>query len=108
MKLPTIHYFNVLREERESFYIYFSAPNCGVCQVLYPKLKAMMDIEFPKLKAFEVNTSIQPEIAAQLQLFTNPSLLVFFEGKEFLRRSRAIGLSEVKEALDRTYRLVYE
>lgn len=97
-----------LKGDRESFYIFFSAPSCGVCQVLSPKLKSLMNEQFPKLKAFAVDTSEQPEIAAQLGLFTNPSLLVYLEGNEFLRRSRVIGLSEVEEQLKRTYHLLFE
>lgn len=97
-----------LKEDRASFYIYFSAPNCGVCHVLAPKLKALMEEKFPKLEQFNVNNAIQPEIAAQLSLFTNPSLLVFLDGKEFLRRSRVIGLGEVEEELKRPYQLYFE
>lgn len=97
-----------LKEDRASFYIYFSAPNCEVCHVLAPKLKALMEEKFPKLEQFNVNNAIQPEIAAQLSLFTNPSLLVFLDGKEFLRRSRVIGLGEVEEELKRPYQLFFE
>ena len=67
-----------------------------------------MDERFPHLEAFEVNNAVQPEIAAQLRLFTNPSLLVFLDGKEFLRRSRVIGLGEVEEELNRPYQLFFE
>ncbi len=97
-----------LKEERASFYIYFSAPNCGVCKVLAPKLRSLMKVQFSRLEAFEVDNSIQPEIAAQLSLFTNPSLLVYLDGKEFLRRSRAIGLGEVEKELKRPYQLFFE
>ena len=97
-----------LKEERASFYIYFSAPNCGVCHVLAPKLKILMAEHFPRLDAYEVDNSIQPEIAAQYSLFTNPSLLVFLDGKEFLRRSRVIGLGEVEGELKRPYQLFFE
>jgi len=107
MKL-SLSTLEIVKEKRESFYIYFSSPSCGVCQVLFPKLKALLNKQYPKLKAFEVNTSEQPEIAAQLGIYTNPALLVFLDGKEFLRRSRAIGLHEVEEEIKRAYCLLFE
>lgn len=97
-----------LKEDRTSFYIYFSTPSCSVCKVLAPKLKSLMQEQFPKLQPFEVDNSNQPEIAAQLSLFTNPSLLVFLDGKELFRRSRVIGITEVIDLLKRPYQLLYE
>lgn len=98
----------ILKEKRESFYIYFSAPSCGVCQVLSPKISSVMQEEFPELKAFHIDTAEHPEIAAQLGLYTNPSLLVYLDGKEFLRRSRSIGVAQVEEDLKRTYNLLFK
>lgn len=100
--------FVKLKKERESFYIYFSAPSCGVCQVLEPKIREMMKDTFPKLKAFHIDSSEQPEIAAQLGFYTNPSLLVYLDGKEFLRRSRSIGITQVEEDIKRTYNLLFD
>lgn len=100
--------FEKLKEERESFYIYFSASSCGVCQVLEPKIRDMMQDNFPKLKAFYIDSSKQPEIGAQLGFYTNPSLLVYLDGKEFLRRSRSIGITQLEEDIKRTYDLLFE
>jgi thiol-disulfide isomerase/thioredoxin len=96
-----------LKDKQESFYIYFLAPNCGVCEVLQPKLEELFQNKFPKLKAFHVNTALQPDVAAQEGLYTNPSLLVFIDGQEVLRRSRTIGLGEVHEALNRYYKMFF-
>lgn len=98
----------ILKGKRESFYIYFSAPSCAVCEVLSPKISQMMQAKFPKLKAFYSDTSLQPEIAAQLGIYTNPALLVYLDGKEVLRKSRAFGLNEVEEEITRSYNLLFE
>jgi len=103
----TLEKLRQLKVARECFYIYFSAPGCGVCEVLHPKLKRLMQDEFPKLQAYTVNTSIQPEVAAQLGLYTNPSLLIFMDGEEVLRKSRAISLDEISQKLDRYYQLLF-
>ncbi|MFA8433667.1 MAG: thioredoxin family protein [Marinifilaceae bacterium] len=96
-----------IKEEQSSFYIYFSTPNCGVCTVLKPKLMEMLTKEYPQLKSYTVDTAKTPEIAAQLGIYTNPSLLVFLEGQEILKRSRSIGVEEVRLALQRPYSLAF-
>ena len=108
MKSMDLQKLHVLKEKRESFYIYFSAPGCGVCGALQPKLTAFMKEKFPKLKAYEINTSEQADVPAQLGLYTNPSLLVFLDGNEILRRSRAIGLDEVERSITRYYHMFFE
>ena len=107
MILADINELNKLKDKGESFYIYFSASNCGVCEVLQPKIKELFQKEFPRLKAFQVDTSKQPEIAAQEGLFTNPSLLVFMNGQEVLRRSRTIGIEEILDSLRRYYEMIF-
>jgi len=96
-----------LKNNQKSFFIYFSAPNCGVCEVLKPKIIEMFQQRFSKLEAYHVDTSIQPEIAAQLGLYTNPSLLVFMQGQEVLKRSRLIGVDEVENSLNRYYEMIF-
>ncbi|RUT73585.1 thioredoxin family protein [Ancylomarina longa] len=103
-----LEHLKQLQDNKQSFYIYFSAPACSVCEALQPKLIKLMKEEFPKLQAFPVNTSQTPEIAAQLGLYTNPSLLVFMEGNEVLRRSRVISLKEVTTQLERYYQLLFK
>ncbi len=95
-----------LKAEQQNFAIYFSAPNCGVCTVLKPKITLLFQQEFPKLNFYHINTAEQPETAAQLGLFTNPSLLVYLNGQEVLRRSRNINLNEVTAVLQRYYDLM--
>ncbi|WP_421918291.1 thioredoxin family protein [Marinifilum sp.] len=63
MKIEDRRELDRLKEANESFYIYFSAPSCGVCEVLKPKIDHMFDGKFPKLRAFHVNTSMQSDIA---------------------------------------------
>ncbi|MGQ1908488.1 thioredoxin family protein [Marinifilum sp. RC60d5] len=108
MKKLTLDLFQDLKDKQESFFIYFSAPNCGVCQILRPKIEEMFIKQFPKLIAYHVDTANQPELAAQSGLYTNPSLLVFMNGQEVLRRSRAIGVDEVESSLERYYNMLFD
>lgn len=108
MLIESLDFILRLKEEQKSFYIYFSAPNCGVCEALKPKIRGLMETTFPMLQAYEVDTQKHPEIASQLRLFTNPSLLVFFEGQEFLRNSRTISICELEKDLHRPYSMIFQ
>lgn len=83
--------------------LYFGAPSCNVCHVLEPKLRAAIREEFPDVVFKDVDTSACPDIAAGFEVFTVPTLLVFFEGKEVVRKSRHMGIGEVVEAIRRPY-----
>ncbi len=87
---------------------YFSHERCNVCKVLKPKIVELIEHEFPKIKIFYCDTVKTPEIAAQNSIFAVPTILVYFAGRESLRKSRNIGLDELKRELERHYKLIFE
>lgn len=107
MQIKSLKEIDELKAQQASFCIYFSSPNCGVCQVLKPKLMEMMNGLYPKIKAYQVDTALYPDVAAQLGFYTNPSFIVYLDGHEFLRRSRSISLKEIDESLARPYKLMF-
>ena len=107
MRILSLNEIDKLKEQEASFCIYFSSPNCGVCQVLKPKIMSLMKDEYPKIQTYQVDTAVYPEIAAQMGFYTNPSFIVYLNGQEFLRRSRSIGLQELNESLSRPYKLMF-
>lgn len=86
--------------------IYFTGTDCGVCQVLKPKLKAMLAKNFPEVKFSEVNIQNQPELAAQNMIFTIPVLLIQVDGREYAKFIRSFSLQEVKDKLQRVYSML--
>jgi len=87
---------------------YFSGPDCGVCRDLLPKLEVALAADYPKIPLIGVDASLYPAVAAQLQIFTVPTLLIFVDGKESIRRSRNFSPNEVVTALARPYALLLE
>jgi thioredoxin-like negative regulator of GroEL len=85
--------------------VYFESPGCGVCTVLRPQLEALIASDFPKLAWAVVDAARAPDAAAQRGLFTFPAVLVFFDGREYLRRVRNFSLGELARELERPYRL---
>ncbi|MEM0518143.1 thioredoxin family protein [Aequorivita flava] len=87
--------------------VYFAAPNCGVCEALRPKVEALFSEEFPAVKFLYIKIEESPEIAAIFSVFSAPTLLVFFEGKEFLRKVRLMGIQELRDKIERPYKMVF-
>jgi thioredoxin-like negative regulator of GroEL len=107
MQIQSLNEIGKMKEEGVSFFVYFSSPNCGVCQVLKPKLVSMLADKYPEIKACQVDTAIHPDIAAQLGFYTNPSFIIYLNGQEYIRRSRSISLQELDESLERPYKLMF-
>ena len=83
--------------------LYFSAPTCNVCHALKPKLLAAFDKELPLLQIISIDISETPEIASHFGVFSIPTLLVFLDGKEFLRKSRHMSVDQVVAEIKRPY-----
>lgn len=84
--------------------LYFSAEPCTVCHAMLPKLqKALLEMEDAEegqdYHLFVIESEKHPEICGQLLVFTVPTLLIFWEGREILRESRFIDLNQIKRIL---------
>ena len=98
---------NNLVENESAVAIYFSAPNCGVCHALRPKIAELFSEDFPAIKFIHVEIDKSPGISGELGVFSAPTLLVFFEGKEFLRKVRLMSIQELQEKIERPYKMLF-
>ncbi len=87
---------------------YFSSDSCNVCKVLRPKVAELLEEEFSLFSLYYVNIEQSPLLAGQFRIFSIPSLVVFFDGKEFFRKSRNISIAELAEEIRRPYSLLFE
>ena len=99
--------FLKLKNEEPALLAYFSTEICNVCKVLKPKVSELVQNEFPKIKLIYIKSDELPELAAQNQVFAAPTILVFFEGKEYIRKSRNIGISELQREIERPYSMFF-
>ena len=88
--------------------LYFSTTSCNVGEALEPKVKNLIKTEFPKINYFTVDLNFYPEIAAYYTAFVEPTILVFFDGKETIRKSRNISILELESSIARPYKLIFE
>jgi thioredoxin-like negative regulator of GroEL len=83
--------------------LYFSAPTCNVCHALKPKLLDAIESNFKTFEVISIDTSIDQEVAAHFNVFAIPTVLIFLDGKEFIRKSRHMSVSEVVNEIKRPY-----
>ena len=96
-----------LLSEQDAVMIYFSSESCSVCKVLKPKVKQMVDTSFPRLNMIYIDTEKSPVIAGQYRVFTIPTILIFFQGREQFRFSRNINMHELEKSISRPYGLIF-
>ena len=75
----------------------FWAAWCGPCQMLLPTIEELAD-EVKDAKICKVNVDEQPELAAQFNVMTIPTLVVIKDGNVI---SRSSGVASKQEILDR-------
>lgn len=92
--------FNAELNNDEIVLGYFSFPECSVCKVLIPKVKKLLQ-DYPKVKFLYVDIHEHPEISGQLLVFTVPTVIIFYRGKETRRFSRHFALQDLESALNR-------
>lgn len=79
------------------FLLYTMSPNCSVCHADFPKIKKIATTN--KLVSYKVDVSQIPLVMGQFNLFSSPTVILFFKGKEVHRQARIIDFEEL------TYRI---
>lgn len=87
---------------------YFATMSCAVGEALEPKVRDLIKKKFPQLVFHFVDMNLSPELCASQQVFVEPTILLFIDGKESLRKSRHINLAEFEKTLDRIYHLAFD
>lgn len=77
---------------------YIKAPDCGVCRVMLDKVTRMTD-KYPQLCAFYTDITEEPLIAGQFLVYSDPTVLLFMEGKEMYRSSQFIDLQILEQKI---------
>ncbi len=99
---------NEIIKTKPSVSIYFSGVGCGVCEVLQPKIKKALDENFPLIEQYYFDIEEYKKLAISFDVFVMPTLLIFIDGKEFIRKSRNMSVDELITNLKRPYKLFFE
>ncbi len=99
---------NQIIEKEAGVLVYFYNDHCAPCISLRPKVEQMANELFDKMKLIFINGLASPEIPAAYGVFSNPTLIIFFEGKEFRRESKYISVSQLADEIQRPYSILFE
>ena len=104
--MQTIENIHNIIKENIAVMVYFSAPTCNVCHALKPKLLEALEDNFKEFEVASVDISVEEDIAPHFGVFAIPTVLVFLDGKEFLRKSRHMSVGEVINEIKRPYEIM--
>ncbi|ODA39936.1 thioredoxin family protein [Desulfosporosinus sp. BG] len=96
--IQTYDHLKQLLAEEEQVILYFSSRDCNVCHAVLPKLMNLVNDHSIKVVKIDINEHV--EIAGQLLIFTVPTILIMYDGREVLRESRFIDLQKVERMLN--------
>lgn len=105
--LATIAQFTAFVQQNPAAAVYFSGPDCGVCQVLKPRIMDLLQRDYPRIAVALVDCAAAAALAAQQSVFAVPTLMVYFDGQELLRLARNFSPAQLGEALERPYALFF-
>lgn len=88
--------------------LYFSRITCSVGEALEPKIIKMLQDNYPKIPFYFIDMDKTPVISANYSVFIEPTIIILFEGKETIRKSRIISISDLSNSLKRIYKLAFE
>lgn len=106
-QLTSLDDFDTFTKQADACLVYFSHQDCSVCNVLKPKITKLCDQHFPLLQMAYADTVLYPEIAGQQGVFTVPVVLVYFEGKEYLRVARNFSIPEFQSQVEKYYHMIF-
>jgi len=104
--MQTIQNIEKTLKEKLAVMLYFSAPSCNVCHALKPKLLEAIDTNFKEFEIISIDVSIEQEIAAHFNVFAIPTVLIYLDGREFIRKSRHMSVDELVREIKRPYEIM--
>lgn len=104
--MQTIEEIENIIKENLAVMVYFSAPTCNVCHALKPKLLEAIETNFKEFEIVSVDVLVDQEVAAHFSVFAIPTVLIFLDGREFLRKSRHMSVDEVIREIKRPYEIM--
>ncbi|NOU47231.1 MAG: thioredoxin family protein [Bacteroidales bacterium] len=107
-KAITIQSLTGLMHHHQAVLLYFYSDQCAPCISLRPKVEELIVNDFPEMKLQMIDSQKFQKETANFGVFTFPTLIVFFEGKEFRRYSKYVSLMQLSDDISRPYSMLFE
>lgn len=63
--------------------------------------------KFPKMELLSIDASSSPALTAEAGVYAAPTILVFFEGREYLRESKYVSVDQLEGKISRYYDMIF-
>lgn len=103
--LTSIELANDFIKHYQLSFIYITSTDCGVCHALKPQIQKLM-MSYPAIQLATINAQEVQEVAGRFSVFTVPVLLLFVDGREYVREARIVHMDLLDEKISRIYDLV--
>ncbi len=107
-ELETLEQLQEHINNEEAAMVYFYSDKCAPCISLRPKVHSLVTEEFPKMKLAFINAEKHPNLTARFNIFANPTLIIFFDGREYKRESKYISIPQLAKEIERPYNMIFE
>lgn len=81
--------------------VYFSGELCNVCHALKPKIEGIIQQNFPNVIIVEIPTEKAPVLVGRFRMFSVPAIVLFVEGREYLREVRNISTIDLAQKINK-------
>lgn len=93
--------------DRKAVMIYFFNPGCVACNSLRPRVEEMTKRKFPGMDFIALDASRNPMLTAEAGVYSAPTILVFFDGREYIRESKYISVDQLEGKISRYYDMLF-
>ncbi len=107
-KIETPEQVNAIIKENPSIFLYLSHESCNVCKQLKPKIINLLETSFPEIDFLYIDIKKYPEIGGQFTVFAVPTIITYFDSKEFMRYGRNLGIEQLRADIERPYGLLFD
>lgn len=107
-EIDSIEIAEQMIHENVAVILYLYNDNCAPCISLRPKVIKLLEDNYPEVKLYFINAEKYPPIAAHFNSFTNPAIILFFDGKEHKRMSKYVGVNQLSEEIKKPYFMIFE
>jgi len=94
-------------KQEPALMLYFYSDRCAPCLSLRPKVIELVQKEFPRVSMYLVNSEKHPEITAAHNCFSSPTLILYFDSREYRRMSKYVSISQLSGEILRPYELMF-
>lgn len=104
-QLNSLNAINEFIQKHQLSFIYISRPGCSVCHGLLPQVQTLMK-KYPGIQLGHVDAEEVEAVAGRFSVFTVPVLLLFVDGKEYVREARIVHMDQFDRKINKIYKNV--